>query len=171
MEIVDYTEKSFVLCGDTKIHKNILMEMGGKWNPNLKVGAGWIFSNKKKDCVLEWINTIEKTPQVNSNSNSFSLSQSILPPTRIESSFIKKVDISEEIISEFSDELSKSDCIKTYHFLHDDDKVTLYRKLFFNFLVSRSKDMTYEEYKSLDIEKIIEYCIIKHFKSQSNDML
>ena len=69
MEIVDYTEKSFVLCGDTKIHKNILMEMGGKWNPNLKVGAGWIFSNKKKDCVLEWINTIEKSPQVISNSS------------------------------------------------------------------------------------------------------
>jgi len=163
MDIVDYTEKSFVLCGDTKIHKNILMEMGGKWNPNLKVGAGWIFSNKKKDCVLEWMNTIEKTPQVNLNS---------LQSTKIESSFIKKVDtISEEIISEFSNELLKSDCIKTYHFLHDDDKVTLYRKLFFNFLVSRNKDMTYEEYKSLDIEKIIEYCIIKHFKSQSNDIL
>jgi hypothetical protein len=164
MEIVDYTEKSFVLCGDTKIHKNILMEMGGKWNPNLKVGAGWIFSNKKKDCVLEWINTIEKSPQVISNS-------STLPTTKVESSFIKKVDISEEIISEFSDELAKTDCIKTYHFLHDDDKVTLYRKLFFNFLVSRSKDMTYEEYKSIDIEKIIEYCIIKHFRNQSNDVL
>jgi hypothetical protein len=133
------------------------MEMGGKWNPNLKVGAGWIFSNKKKDCVLEWMNTIEKTPQPQAST------------TRIESSLIKKVDITEEIISEFSDELSKSDCLKTTHFLHDDVKVTLYRKLFFNFLVSRNKYMTYEEYRLLDIEKIIEYCVIKHFKNQCNE--
>ena len=102
MEIVDYTEKSFVLCGDTKVHKNTLMEMGGKWNPNLKVGAGWIFSNKKKDCVLEWMNTIEKSPQVISNSPQSTLPQS----TRIESSFSKKVDISDEIIVEFSEEIS-----------------------------------------------------------------
>jgi hypothetical protein len=46
--ILDYTEKSFVLRGDTKEYSRFLADSGGKWNPNLKDGAGWIFSMKKK---------------------------------------------------------------------------------------------------------------------------
>ena len=53
-----YSEKSFVVRGDTKPHKDKLKELGGKWNSNLTDGGGWIFSNTKKEKVEEWIATL-----------------------------------------------------------------------------------------------------------------
>jgi hypothetical protein len=55
MEIVDYSEKSFVVRGNTKEYKDKLKELGGKWNSNLTDGGGWIFSNTRKDKVEEWL--------------------------------------------------------------------------------------------------------------------
>ena len=55
LNITSYSEKSFVLRGDTKIHKEKIKEMGGKWNRNLKGGPGWIFSNNKRSIVDKWI--------------------------------------------------------------------------------------------------------------------
>ena len=49
ISISDYSEKSIVIRGDTKVYKDILQSLGGIWNPNLKDGAGWIFSVKKKE--------------------------------------------------------------------------------------------------------------------------
>ncbi len=43
LQIEDYSNWSFVVRGDTKDHKVQLKNLGGKWNPNLKGGAGWIF--------------------------------------------------------------------------------------------------------------------------------
>lgn len=49
MEIVDYTDKSFVVKGDkTKEYRENLKASGGKWNSSLKCGAGWIFPKDKK---------------------------------------------------------------------------------------------------------------------------
>ena len=42
----DYSEKGFVLRGDTVHFKNSLRKLGGKWNKNLKGGKGWVFSKK-----------------------------------------------------------------------------------------------------------------------------
>jgi hypothetical protein len=54
-----YSDKSFVVRGnDTKIFKDKLKEFGGKWNSNLKDGGGWIFSNKNKNIVEDWFNTL-----------------------------------------------------------------------------------------------------------------
>jgi len=50
-EILAYSNKSFVVRGDTKPMKKELKEAGGRWNPNLKGGAGWIFGNKRKEQV------------------------------------------------------------------------------------------------------------------------
>ena len=55
IDITSYSEKSFVIRGDTKIHKEKIKELGGKWNRNLKGGPGWIFSNNKKTVVDNWI--------------------------------------------------------------------------------------------------------------------
>lgn len=52
-EIVNYSEKAIALFGDTKIIKDLLSAMGGKFNPRLthnnEKQAGWIFSKSKRD--------------------------------------------------------------------------------------------------------------------------
>ena len=42
-----YNKLSFVVRGDTEIIKENLKQLGGRWNPNLKNGAGWLFNIKK----------------------------------------------------------------------------------------------------------------------------
>ena len=60
IEIVSYTEKSCVVRGDTKPHKDSLKNMGGKWNSNLtdketsdKFG-GWIFPMSRRPRLEKW---------------------------------------------------------------------------------------------------------------------
>lgn len=52
---VDYTEKSVVLIGDTLKYKEFLKELGGKYNPHLKCGPGWIFSKSRWDEIIEQV--------------------------------------------------------------------------------------------------------------------
>lgn len=51
-ELVDYSEKALALFGDTKPIKDLLLAMGGKFNPKLTHNgakqAGWIFSKTKR---------------------------------------------------------------------------------------------------------------------------
>jgi len=59
MKLNQYSDKSFCICGDnTKEYKEELKSLGGKWNSNLKDGPGWIFSNKNKEKVQEWLDKI-----------------------------------------------------------------------------------------------------------------
>ena len=51
----NYSEKSFCIYGDTKKYKEKLKTMGGKWNANLRDGAGWIFANKCREEVERWL--------------------------------------------------------------------------------------------------------------------
>lgn len=63
LEIAEYSEKSIVVTGDTKLLRTQLKKMGGKFNRNLKCGAGWIFSKKVKDDVehlVSLVNQIDK---------------------------------------------------------------------------------------------------------------
>lgn len=60
MEILDYTEKSFVVFGEkTKENIKELKELGGRYNPNLthpetkEKLVAWIFSKKQKEKVQE----------------------------------------------------------------------------------------------------------------------
>ena len=49
LTIQNYSERSVVVFGeDTKKYKDKLKELGGKYNSNLSIGPGWIFSIKKK---------------------------------------------------------------------------------------------------------------------------
>jgi hypothetical protein len=52
VKIVDYSEKSFVVIGNTKPIKETLKQLGGKFNMYLTCGCGWIFPNTKKEMVL-----------------------------------------------------------------------------------------------------------------------
>lgn len=60
LEIKDYSEKSFVIYGDTKRFKEELKVLGGRYNSNLNGKSGWIFSIKNKDNVNEWLLHIKK---------------------------------------------------------------------------------------------------------------
>ncbi len=58
VEVVDYSDKSFVLYGNTKPIKEQLKELGGRFNMNLRASngftfAGWVFPITKKEVVLE----------------------------------------------------------------------------------------------------------------------
>ena len=59
ISLAEYSDKSFVVNGSTIDYKNKLKDLGGKWNPYLKTGPGWIFSNKRKSSVQDWMNNIE----------------------------------------------------------------------------------------------------------------
>lgn len=52
--IEEYSERSFVVRGETKECKDELKQLGGKWNSNLKGGGGWIYPISKKSLVEEW---------------------------------------------------------------------------------------------------------------------
>ena len=63
VRIIPYTEKSFVVVGDTKPHKDSIKNLGGKWNASLtnkETGEkfmGWIFflNKGKQNEVQNWI--------------------------------------------------------------------------------------------------------------------
>lgn len=48
-QIVDYSEKAVAAVGDTKPMAEKFKELGGRFNPRLTCGAGWIFSRRKED--------------------------------------------------------------------------------------------------------------------------
>lgn len=47
-EIIDYSERAIAVVGDTREIKDVLKRMGGRFNPRLTCGAGWIFSKSKR---------------------------------------------------------------------------------------------------------------------------
>lgn len=49
LTVIDYSDKSIAVIGDTKAVKDRLREMGGRFNARLSCGPGWIFSKSKKD--------------------------------------------------------------------------------------------------------------------------
>lgn len=53
--IEEYSEKSFVVRGDTKPHSNKLKDLLGSYNPRLRGGPGWIFANKNRGDVEDYI--------------------------------------------------------------------------------------------------------------------
>ena len=63
--VESYTEKSFVVLGNTKPHKDNIKKLGGKWNSKLRDNKmGWIFPISKKQSVEEYINDFQKTGKI-----------------------------------------------------------------------------------------------------------
>ena len=48
LQLIDYSEKALAVIGDTKAVKEQLKQLGGRFNPRLSCGAGWIFSKKRE---------------------------------------------------------------------------------------------------------------------------
>ena len=63
MKYAEYSDKSFMIYGDTKQHKDALKELGGKFNMNLNnpdgsgKTPGWIFPKSKETVVKNFLNT------------------------------------------------------------------------------------------------------------------
>jgi hypothetical protein len=57
IRIQNYNDKSFAVFGDTKEFKEVLKQLGGKWNRKLSGGPGWIFSNNYRDDVNKWFHS------------------------------------------------------------------------------------------------------------------
>lgn len=56
LQLINYSDKAIALIGDTKEIKDRLKSIGGRFNPKLSCGAGWIFSNAKRPEVEALIN-------------------------------------------------------------------------------------------------------------------
>ena len=73
-----YTEKSIVVRGETRDHKEELKTLGGKWNAKLtdkstqEQFGGWIFPTTKQEQVKKWLASVgnsvvpTSTPQITS---------------------------------------------------------------------------------------------------------
>ena len=78
--IENYSEKSFVVLGETKPHKENIKKLGGKWNSRLRNNKmGWIFPISKKVSIEKYINNFKTNgniPEIEaSQSKTFNISQ------------------------------------------------------------------------------------------------
>lgn len=62
-EIIDYSEKSIAVVGDTREIKDALARLGGRFNARLKCGAGWIFPKSKREGVEAVLRGETPTPK------------------------------------------------------------------------------------------------------------
>ena len=85
----NYTDKSFAVYGETKKYKDSLKNLGGKFNKNLKLGddvaAGWIFSKKSLEKVMEFVQK--------ANSGEVNVVSSELPSTSSSSTSLPTVTV------------------------------------------------------------------------------
>jgi len=65
IQILEYSQYSFAVIGEkTREIKEDLYKLGGKFNRNLKCGAGYIFSNKNLDAVIEFLSSLNASNDV-----------------------------------------------------------------------------------------------------------
>ena len=82
--IEDYTEKSFVLLGDTRKYKDDIKTLGGKFNQNLRNNkVGWIFPMNKKNDVEDYIQNDNIKYNNNSTGKQDDLQQVLLSNQKI----------------------------------------------------------------------------------------
>jgi len=54
--IESYTDKSFIIIGNTRPYKDKIKELGGTWNAKLREGKkAWVFPETKRKDIQEWI--------------------------------------------------------------------------------------------------------------------
>jgi hypothetical protein len=55
-QLIDYSEKAVAVIGDTRPIKDQLKALGGRFNPRLTCGAGWILSKTKEQALRNLLN-------------------------------------------------------------------------------------------------------------------
>lgn len=61
MEILDYSDASFIVYGKTFDYKDDLKKMKGKWMAGAK---GWVFSNKRRQAVEDFIEEVNREADI-----------------------------------------------------------------------------------------------------------
>ena len=88
LKVSTYSDKSFVVSGDTRTYKEQLKSLGGKFNRNLRgFPNSWIFSNKQMEPVMAFVTSVntgdfqpESLPTVSNNSRNQEI-PSVQPPS------------------------------------------------------------------------------------------
>lgn len=87
VRIVEYSDKSIAVYGNTKEIKDQLKAIGGRFNPKLKDGAGWIFpKNKESDVrtLLEEQSTIPTISETEAFSPAYGASNTLISTEKYE---------------------------------------------------------------------------------------
>ena len=61
VKLYNYTDRSIALQSSDHFGKSFtdeLIKINGKYNPKLKIGSGWVFSNKKESTIIELLEKI-----------------------------------------------------------------------------------------------------------------
>ena len=166
MNIIDYSDKSFVVTGDTKQHKEELKKLGGKWNSNLSCGAGWIFSLKSKEQVEKFVN--EGVSSIEVSDDFETVPCRLIKSVKIDTSTpIRKLSLFEEFVEFIKN--SKSDdmnrLLREYLNRDKDENISLSsglevsnaEEMFYNFITK--KKPTIEEYQKIQKESFIELAL------------
>ena len=121
--VQDYSEKSFVLRGEeTKEYKDQIITLGGKWNSKLSGGGGWIFSNKQKDKVKNWLDDETSKNSIETSKNLIETSKKSIE-TSIDSDMNRIEKKLDKIISLLEkNNINISDC-------EEDEKIPIKRLL------------------------------------------
>jgi hypothetical protein len=95
MEVINYTDRSVAVFGNTKPYSEPLKQAGGRFNPSLKYGndeetrrPGWIFSKTKENDVRQLVDSLNSQPQPVATSSTSTSSNS----TSSKTSQYKSVD-------------------------------------------------------------------------------
>lgn len=167
MNLSIYSDKSFVITGNTKEHKDTLKELGGKWNSKLTCGSGWIFSLTKRTEVEEWLqkNTSSLPPPAAAvvvTKQTFSL-ETLLDDfvLYLTPHYNNKNNKLFDILCEFylmkRTTTENDDELENYFI---DDNIKLYQHLF-SFLKTKQLSLTHTFYQQLDKNKLIEHALIR----------
>jgi hypothetical protein len=156
MILSTYSDKSFVITGNTKEYKDELKEMGGRWNSKLTCGSGWIFSLTKKKDLESWL----QTKQIG------------IQPVTTQHQPVKKSEGS--ILDEFvnylepfyENNMNLKDILYDFahHRMKDDDSTIvndttqLYNHYYTFFSLRR---IDHKEYQLIDKDKFIEHALIR----------
>lgn len=112
IQIEDYSEKSFVVRGETREYKDTLRNMGGKWNSSLtdkktgdKFGA-WLFWSDKRKEVEDWVKNgcnisnqqLRSSMNNNTTTKSFSSTDLSLDLKRLENKVDTLIKLVQELV-------------------------------------------------------------------------
>ena len=134
IRVVNYSEKSVALYGEgTKEIKDKLLELGGKYNPALKEGKGWIFQKKKKEALIKLIaeqvhlaKTVSKSSDLPSSKKEAPSKKEDVSKKEAPSDSFEKV---RPLVEEMSKKLKMATVVETFANLSKENLFTLLEDL------------------------------------------
>lgn len=117
-QIIDYSDKAIAVIGDTKRIKDQLKALGGRFNPKLSCGCGWVFPKTKLQEVKEVLNLdiVEENEKSKETTNDY---KKILDGLELRDDYYKKNSVGAIIIDGYPFLIDKPS-IKTDFCFHDE---------------------------------------------------